>query len=75
MQDLIRAESAKLWPLIEAGAHIYICGDGSRMEPDVKRALIALYCDEKDVSHEEGEAWIERMGREGRYVLDVWAGS
>ncbi|MCA0318117.1 MAG: cytochrome P450 [Proteobacteria bacterium] len=75
VQDLVKAEAAKLWPMIEAGATIFVCGDGSRMEPDVKRTLVGIYCDEKDVSLEEGEAWIERMGREGRYVLDVWAGS
>jgi cytochrome P450/NADPH-cytochrome P450 reductase len=75
VQDLVKAEAARLWPMIEAGATIFICGDGSRMEPDVKRTLVGIYCDEKDVSLEEGEAWIERMGREGRYVLDVWAGS
>jgi cytochrome P450/NADPH-cytochrome P450 reductase len=75
VQDLVKAEAGRLWPMIEAGAVIFVCGDGSRMEPDVKRTLVGIYCDEKDVSLEEGEAWIERMGREGRYVLDVWAGS
>jgi cytochrome P450/NADPH-cytochrome P450 reductase len=54
-----------VWSLIRAGAHIYVCGDGSRMEPDVKRALTRIY---------EADAWIERMGAENRYVLDVWAG-
>lgn len=73
VQDLVRAERARVWQMIEAGAVIFVCGDGSRMEPDVKRALVDLYCEEKDVSAAEGEAWIERMGRENRYVLDVWA--
>ncbi|QCK84364.1 cytochrome P450 [Phreatobacter aquaticus] len=75
VQDLVRAERARVWAMIEAGAVIFVCGDGSRMEPDVKRALVDLYCDEKEVSLEEGEAWIERMGRDNRYVLDVWASS
>ncbi|QCI63797.1 bifunctional cytochrome P450/NADPH--P450 reductase [Phreatobacter stygius] len=75
VQDLVKAERDKLKAMIEAGAVIFICGDGSRMEPDVKRTLVGIYCDEKDVSLEEGEAWIDRMGRENRYVLDVWAGS
>lgn len=75
VQDLIKAEAARLWPMIEAGAVIFVCGDGSRMEPDVKRTLVGIWCDENEASLEEGEAWIERMGREGRYVLDVWAGN
>lgn len=31
MQDLIQANGAKLWPLFEAGAMVYICGDARRM--------------------------------------------
>jgi cytochrome P450/NADPH-cytochrome P450 reductase len=75
VQDLVRADRARVWALIEAGAVIFVCGDGSRMEPDVKRALVDLYCDENEVSLEEGEAWIDQMGRDNRYVLDVWASS
>ena len=29
--------------LIEEGAIIYVCGDGGKMEPDVKRALMSIY--------------------------------
>jgi cytochrome P450 / NADPH-cytochrome P450 reductase len=74
VQDLIRRERAKVWRLIEDGAVIFVCGDGSRMEPDVKRALTTIYAEEKDVSLEEAEAWMDEMIRADRYVLDVWAG-
>ncbi|MFX7845209.1 hypothetical protein ABTK14_23420, partial [Acinetobacter baumannii] len=56
VQDLVKAERDKLKALIQAGAVIFVCGDGSRMEPDVKRTLVGIYCDDKDVSLEEGEA-------------------
>lgn len=75
VQDLVRNERAQVWKLIEAGAHIYVCGDGARMEPDVKRALTRLYAEEKDVEIEAAEAWIDRMGKDDRYVLDVWSGN
>lgn len=74
VQDLLRESRDKVWPLIEAGARVYVCGDGAAMEPDVKRALVMLYAEEKDVPYEEAEAWMERMAAEGRYALDVWAG-
>ena len=54
-----------------AGAIVYVCGDGSRMEPDVRRAL-------SDIAREHGQdgnAWLDRMIAEKRYVLDVWAGN
>lgn len=31
VQDLIQANGAKLWPLFEAGAVVYVCGDARRM--------------------------------------------
>ncbi|MEQ1929988.1 MAG: cytochrome P450 [Parvularculaceae bacterium] len=74
VQDLIRKERARVWTLLEEGAAIYVCGDGARMEPDVRRALAAIWAEEKDAAFEEGEAFIETLKQEGRYSLDVWAG-
>jgi len=74
VQDLLLAQRKTVWGLINAGARIYVCGDGSRMEPDVKRALARIYAEETDAEPAEADAWMERMGAENRYVLDVWAG-
>lgn len=74
VQDVIRKQGGDVWQMIEEGAIIYICGDGSAMEPDVKRTLLSLYAEEKDTSLEAAEAWIDDMIKAGRYVLDVWAG-
>ena len=54
------SSAAAVWQLIQAGAHIYVCGDGSRMEPDVKRALTRIYAEEKDVDAGAADAWMER---------------
>ncbi|MEI8146210.1 MAG: NADPH--cytochrome reductase, partial [Alphaproteobacteria bacterium] len=75
VQDILEKQRAQVWSLIDQGAIIYVCGDGSRMEPDVKRVLVRIYCDEKDVDIESGDAWIDGLGAQDRYVLDVWAGS
>ncbi|MEL7485931.1 MAG: bifunctional cytochrome P450/NADPH--P450 reductase [Pseudomonadota bacterium] len=74
VQDLIRKHGGQVWSLIEDGAVIFVCGDGAGMEPDVKRTLASLYATEKDVAFEDGELWIDNLAKEGRYVLDVWAG-
>ncbi|MEM7240886.1 MAG: cytochrome P450 [Pseudomonadota bacterium] len=73
VQDLIREERDAVWDLLEKGAKVFVCGDGSRMEPDVRRALTTIYAEEKDVSAEAAEAWMDQMVSEARYVLDVWA--
>ncbi|MEM1039071.1 MAG: cytochrome P450 [Pseudomonadota bacterium] len=72
VQDLLRREEDRVWDLIEQGATIFVCGDGSRMEPDVRRTLSLLYCERMDVSSSVADAWMSDMEKQGRYALDVW---
>ena len=75
VQHVLAAQKDKVWPLIAQGAIIYVCGDGGRMEPDVKAALVAIHRDKTGADAAAGARWIEEMGTANRYVLDVWAGS
>jgi cytochrome P450/NADPH-cytochrome P450 reductase len=52
---------------------IFVCGDGSRMEPDVKVTLVTMFCEHTGADAAAGARWIEDLGTENRYVLDVWA--
>jgi len=74
VQHLVAAENDKVWQLIEQGAVIFVCGDGGKMEPDVKAALVAIHRERTDADAAAGTRWIEDMGTKNRYVLDVWAG-
>ncbi|MFT4116343.1 bifunctional cytochrome P450/NADPH--P450 reductase [Bradyrhizobium sp.] len=74
VQHLLAAQKDKVWPLIEQGAIIFVCGDGGRMEPDVKAALVAIYRERSGADVAAGARWIEDLGAKNRYVLDVWAG-
>ena len=65
VQDLLKDQADRVRALIEQGAIVYVCGDGGRMEPDVKRALATMY----------GEAALAKLAADNRYVLDVWASS
>ncbi|MEM9967892.1 MAG: cytochrome P450 [Pseudomonadota bacterium] len=73
VQDVIRTQRETVWSLLEKGARVFVCGDGSRMEPDVRRALSLIYSEEMDVGAEEADAWMDKLSTEGRYNLDVWA--
>ncbi len=75
VQDLIREQRDRVIALARQGAKLYVCGDGSRMEPDVRRALTTLYAEEADTDMTAAEAWMEDMTAKNRYVLDVWAGN
>ena len=74
VQQLIAAENERVWRLLEQGAIVYVCGDGSRMEPDVKAALVAIHHERTGADAAAGQRWIEDLGAKNRYVLDVWAG-
>lgn len=74
VQHVLAAQKDKAWPLIEQGAIIYVCGDGGRMEPDVKAALVAIQREKTGSDAAAAARWIEEMGAKNRYVLDVWAG-
>ena len=75
VQDLLKGKAEKVAALIDQGAIVYVCGDGGRMEPDVKRALIALHRGKTGADEAAGEAWMARLAADNRYVLDVWASS
>ena len=74
VQDLMRREVDALWRLMEAGAIVFVCGDGARMEPAVKRALIEMHAARTGAEPSASEAWMAGLGEAGRYVLDVWSG-
>jgi cytochrome P450/NADPH-cytochrome P450 reductase len=74
VQNLVAAEKDRVWNLIEQGAIIYVCGDGGRMEPDVKSALVAICRERSGADADTGQRWIDDLGGKNRYVLDVWAG-
>jgi cytochrome P450/NADPH-cytochrome P450 reductase len=74
VQNLIAAEKDRVWKLIEDGAIIFVCGDGGKMEPDVKATLVSIYRERSGTDAQAGQRWIEDLGARNRYVLDVWAG-
>jgi cytochrome P450 / NADPH-cytochrome P450 reductase len=75
VQNLIQQQQDRVWALIEQGAILYVCGDGSKMEPAVKAALMAMHQQRTASTPEAAQQWIDQMAASNRYVLDVWAGS
>ena len=74
VQDQLASQKDKVWKLIEQGAVIYVCGDGSKMEPGVKKTLTDIYREKSGSDEKSAAQWIDSMGTQNRYVLDVWAG-
>jgi cytochrome P450/NADPH-cytochrome P450 reductase len=74
VQHLVAAQKDKVCSLIEQGAITYVCGDGGKMEPDVKAALMSIHRERTGGDEAAASRWIDEMGTKNRYVLDVWAG-
>ncbi|MBF6561212.1 MAG: cytochrome P450 [Candidatus Binataceae bacterium] len=74
VQDRLSENQDALWQLIADGAVIYVCGDASRMAPDVRRTFASIYAAKNGASPAQADAWIDQMTAAGRYLVDVWSG-
>jgi cytochrome P450/NADPH-cytochrome P450 reductase len=72
VQDHIRAQRKRVMDLMDQGAHVYICGDGVTMAPDVKRTFLELYQERYQCDSIVAEQWLSRLEATGRYCLDVF---
>ncbi|MEU7895595.1 cytochrome P450 [Nonomuraea sp. NPDC049152] len=70
VQDAVAAQADAVWELLQQGAHVYVCGDGLRMAPAVRRALLEIY---REKTGADGEAWLAELEQRGRYQQDVFA--
>ncbi|MGM1045683.1 MAG: cytochrome P450 [Bacillota bacterium] len=50
-----------------------VCGDGSKMAPDVESTLQQAYQTAYGVGLQEAQDWLDQLQTEGRYAKDVWA--
>ena len=72
MQHALKDHRDEAWGLIQEGAIIYLCGDASRMAPDVEKAFVTLYQDKTGVSEQDAETWMAGLKASQRYLVDVW---
>jgi NADPH-dependent sulfite reductase flavoprotein alpha-component len=72
VQDRIREQGAKLWSWLKDGAHLYVCGDATRMAKDVDRALREIITQHGHLSPADADAYVKQLGTDKRYVRDVY---
>ena len=72
VQDKIKEQKDKVWQLLQDGATIYICGDASKMAPDVRKTFAAIYQEKTHSSAQDAEQWLDTLITEKRYLVDVW---
>lgn len=72
VQHRMREEAAELYRWLEDGAHVYVCGDASRMAADVDAALHEVLVRAGGKSPEQAAAYVRNLVGGKRYCRDVY---
>jgi sulfite reductase (NADPH) flavoprotein alpha-component len=72
VQDRMREVGADLWRWLAEGAHVYVCGDATRMAKDVEAALVDIVAAHGARSPDEAVAFVQGLKRADRYQADVY---
>jgi sulfite reductase (NADPH) flavoprotein alpha-component len=72
VQHRIRQSGRDLFDWLENGAHVYVCGDATRMAKDVHAALRDVIVEHGGKSLEDADAYLAQLATERRYARDVY---
>ncbi len=72
VQQRLTEAGRELHDWIESGATMYVCGDATRMAPDVHAALAGVIERHGGVSAEAALERLDQLGADGRYLRDVY---
>jgi sulfite reductase (NADPH) flavoprotein alpha-component len=72
VQTRMRERSRELYGWLEDGAHVYICGDASRMARDVETALLGVVAEQRGRGDDDAAEYLADLRRAKRYVRDVY---
>lgn len=72
VQTRMRERSRELYAWLEEGAHLYVCGDASRMAKDVEAALLGVIAEQRGRGDDDAAEYLADLRRAKRYVRDVY---
>lgn len=72
VQDKLREQGAEVWRWINQGAHLYVCGDASRMAKDVEHALLEIIATWGQMDAEAADEYLSELRVAHRYQRDVY---
>jgi sulfite reductase (NADPH) flavoprotein alpha-component len=72
VQDRMRAAGAEFWAWLQDGAHVYVCGDASRMARDVDAALRDIVATHGGMDAAAAKGFVQRLTADRRYQRDVY---
>ncbi|WP_348769368.1 assimilatory sulfite reductase (NADPH) flavoprotein subunit [Buchnera aphidicola] len=72
IQDKIREQGKEIWEWIKENAHIYICGNASKMAKDVEKSLLYVIRKYGNMSLEGSNEFVNNLRLQKRYQRDVY---
>lgn len=72
VQDRLRENAEEVFEWLQAGAHVYVCGDATRMAKDVEAALLDIIKIQGNKSEADAKAYLTDMRKAKRYQKDVY---
>jgi cytochrome P450/NADPH-cytochrome P450 reductase len=72
VQHVLAVAGPAFWPILNADAQVYVCGDGRLMAPAVREALIDVHEAATGSSRDAASLWLEGLIDAGRYHQDVY---
>lgn len=71
-QHKLMQRAREVFEWLENGAVFYICGDKSRLAPDVEKALIQVVAQEGNLDEAAAQAYVKDLKKQRRYLEDVY---
>ncbi len=72
VQHRLRENARQIYDWLEQGAHLYVCGDASRMARDVDETLIDIIAGQRNGDRDQARAYLRNMQKQRRYQRDVY---
>jgi sulfite reductase (NADPH) flavoprotein alpha-component len=72
VQHRLHEQGRRLYEWLDGGAHLYVCGDASRMAKDVHKTLTSIVAEHSGRTAEDAETWLNQLIQQGRYARDVY---
>jgi sulfite reductase (NADPH) flavoprotein alpha-component len=72
VQHRLLEEARDVYAWLEEGAHVYVCGDGAKLAPDVHAALATVIRQEGGLGEDGAGEYLSAMQAAHRYQIDVY---
>lgn len=72
VQHRLLEQARDVYAWLEEGAHLYVCGDGSRLAPDVHAALATIVAGQGGLSADAANEYLAALKADHRYQIDVY---